>query len=242
MKDSKINQPLGKEISEAFIQDHIVFVKGVVNQLFNKLKLPVGIEKDDLLSWGLEGLIHAKERYTETGGSNFKTYAYYRVKGKIYDNLRLEFRQRNPVEFAQHRERVQEKICEATEMYLESQNAKEAEGAKRQKFDQTLKEIVSQSAMSYLLKTTVDTEVANQEEGGGNPEKEFMEDDAMLLWKEVKKLDDLKSQVVTLMYVEELKQNEVAHKLQISKSKVSRLHADALIHLKRTIDKVKHLN
>jgi RNA polymerase sigma factor for flagellar operon FliA len=46
------------------------------------------IELDDLIGYGEIGLIQAANRFNPASGVSFKTYAYYRIRGAIYDGLR----------------------------------------------------------------------------------------------------------------------------------------------------------
>jgi RNA polymerase sigma factor for flagellar operon FliA len=50
-------------------------------------KLPPGIELDDLIAYGQVGLVEAAREFDPTRGGRFSTYAYYRVRGAIYDGL-----------------------------------------------------------------------------------------------------------------------------------------------------------
>src|SRR5512135_235016 len=53
-----------------------------------KEQLPREIEFDDLVSYGTQGLLEAAERFDGKHGASFTTYAYYRVRGAIFDGLR----------------------------------------------------------------------------------------------------------------------------------------------------------
>jgi len=55
------------------------------------LASPSFVELDDLIGWGFLGLIEAAERFDESRGVPFRSYAHYRIKGAIYDGLRREF-------------------------------------------------------------------------------------------------------------------------------------------------------
>lgn len=55
------------------------------------MTVPTFIELDDLIGWGNLGLIEAAERFSESRGVPFRSFAHYRIKGAIYDGLRREF-------------------------------------------------------------------------------------------------------------------------------------------------------
>jgi|JYMV01.1.fsa_nt_gi RNA polymerase sigma factor for flagellar operon FliA len=51
-------------------------------------KLPSHIEHDDMFQVGSIGLLKAAKSYTGANGAKFSTYAYYKIRGAIYDEVR----------------------------------------------------------------------------------------------------------------------------------------------------------
>ncbi len=45
-------------------------------------------ELDDLVAWGMQGLLEARDRFDEGRGVQFQTFAYYRIRGAIFDGIR----------------------------------------------------------------------------------------------------------------------------------------------------------
>src|ERR1700761_2171917 len=54
------------------------------------VRLPANIELDDLISSGVIGLMDAIEKYDPTRDNKFKTYAEFRIRGAILDELRAQ--------------------------------------------------------------------------------------------------------------------------------------------------------
>ena len=54
------------------------------------VRLPSNIELDDLISSGVIGLMDAIEKYDPTRDNKFKTYAEFRIRGAILDELRAQ--------------------------------------------------------------------------------------------------------------------------------------------------------
>lgn len=54
-----------------------------------KRTLSPNVETDDLIGYGMTGLIEAAERFNPTMGANFSTFSFYRIRGAIYDGLRV---------------------------------------------------------------------------------------------------------------------------------------------------------
>ncbi len=63
---------------------------GLVKSICSKVYRKVGqyVEMDDLIGFGTTGLLEAADRFDETAGTVFSTFAYYRIRGAVYDGLR----------------------------------------------------------------------------------------------------------------------------------------------------------
>src|SRR5262245_49557098 len=75
-----------KEIRDRLILTYAPLVKFVAGRLGSGL--PAHVEENDLVSYGLLGLIGAIERYDPERDVKFETYAMARIKGSIIDELR----------------------------------------------------------------------------------------------------------------------------------------------------------
>ena len=86
-KSEEINQiEISVENREAVIKEYAPMIKYVANRI--AMRLPPHIEVDDLISVGVLGLIDAIDKYDASRGAKFKTYAEFRVRGAILDELR----------------------------------------------------------------------------------------------------------------------------------------------------------
>ena len=74
-----------KDIKQ-LIEDHLSLVKKISWQIFGKVSNVVEIE--DIIQQGMEGLIHAAQKYSPHDGVKFSQYAYLRIRGSIIDFLR----------------------------------------------------------------------------------------------------------------------------------------------------------
>lgn len=71
---------------DAVIQAHLPLVKRIAYHLMSRL--PASVEADDLIQAGLIGLLDAVERFDDSQGAHFETYATQRVRGAMLDELR----------------------------------------------------------------------------------------------------------------------------------------------------------
>ncbi len=76
----------GKSDKNHLLQEHAPLVKRLAHQM--KAKLPPSVEVDDLIQAGMIGLLDAVNRYEETHGAQFETYAVQRIRGAMLDELR----------------------------------------------------------------------------------------------------------------------------------------------------------
>ena len=77
---------ISTENLEQVIKEYAPMIKYVANRI--AMRLPPHIEVDDLISVGVLGLIDAIAKFDSTRGAKFKTYAEFRVRGSILDELR----------------------------------------------------------------------------------------------------------------------------------------------------------
>ena len=68
------------------IQDNLNLVKKIAWQLHGRVQNIVEVE--DLIQQGMEGLVHAAQKYSPKEGVNFPQYAQLRIRGSIIDFLR----------------------------------------------------------------------------------------------------------------------------------------------------------
>ena len=71
---------------QKLVDANVPFVRSIASKI--KEQLPREIEFDDLYNYGMQGLLEAAERYDRRHGVTFQTFAYYRVRGAMFDGLR----------------------------------------------------------------------------------------------------------------------------------------------------------
>lgn len=76
----------GKTDKNGLLERHVLLVKKLAHQM--KAKLPPSVEVDDLIQAGMMGLVDVINRYEETHGAQFETYAVQRIRGAMLDELR----------------------------------------------------------------------------------------------------------------------------------------------------------
>lgn len=229
---------------EQLVLDYLPLVNYVLGRL--AINLPQHIDREDLFSAGVIGLMHAARQYDANRGASFKTYAYTTVRGAILDELRrqdfiprtqrdrmkafnrarqkLEGRHGYPPTAYQIAEEMQVGVTEVDEVLLLIRSVTWLS------LDENVNGDYSRDAVSRYL---------------SNPRAEDPVD--ALATKELKahlkqavrSLGDVERQVVLLYYNEELLLKEIGAVLGVSESRVSQIHSRAIYHLNRELEKLE---
>jgi RNA polymerase sigma factor for flagellar operon FliA len=79
-------KPSSKVEINQLVEKHLSLVQAIARKV--KKTLGAAIELDDLVGYGSKGLVEAAERFDARHGVAFTTFAYYRIRGAMYDGLR----------------------------------------------------------------------------------------------------------------------------------------------------------
>jgi RNA polymerase sigma factor for flagellar operon FliA len=223
---------------DAAIQQYAPLVKYVVGRL--AIGLPAILDYEDILSYGTIGLIEALDRFDDSKGVKFETYAISRIRGSIIDALRaLDRLPRSVRQKVKRLERVTLDLT--TELGREPTDVELAEGMgmTRQQYNAML---VDSSWVTVSLDGLLDRN--DNEDGSGysdmpaDPnEEDFtrrMEKRQMIdaLAGAIKTLPEREWLIVSLYYKDEMTMKEIAQILDISESRVCQLHGRALSRLR----------
>jgi RNA polymerase sigma factor for flagellar operon FliA len=217
-------------MTDAFVKDHQPMIEAIASSIVVRASLPTGIEFGDLVSWGMEGLIKAYSNYRSDKGTVFKTYAYYRIRGEMYDRIRSEWQYRNPTDYAEQRRKIQERIADVVEEALATSG--DISGSE---IEERMTHLISDSALVCL----VSLDSVEELEGVTDERFEMIDAQHSELWEEVADLDPEERQVIEMFYVHGLKQKEIAEKMNQSRSRVCRIHMKVLEKLRRRLLKRK---
>lgn len=211
-----------------FVEEWRPFVASIVRSI--KVSLEIRSEVDDLIAFGFRGLLEARERFDPARGVHFKTFAYYRVRGAVFDGVR-------DMAYLPRRAYATRKAAMAADQLLEDQaNALAAAppGSKTTKeaAAAALEEALGKLAASFVLASVGQ----DAEDQSGSPEEELISaTDAHIVRSAVDVLPERERALVEGFYFQGRRFDDVAADLGISKSWASRLHTRALTLLRRAI-------
>ena len=225
------------EAREKLILEYAPLVKVVAGRL--SMYLGYNVEYDDLVSYGIFGLIDAIDKFDCFKEVKFETYASLRIRGAILDQIRKmdwiprTIRQKQKrietvireVEQATGRTATDEEIAAglgiSDDEYLEWQSQMKITGLV------SLNEYMEQGSdvsQDYGRHTTSRFE---------SPEERIEKEElTKVLGEALQLLTEKEQKVITLYYYEELTLKEISSILEVSESRVSQLHTRALQKMK----------
>ncbi|HHY90925.1 MAG TPA: FliA/WhiG family RNA polymerase sigma factor [Clostridiales bacterium] len=228
-----------RKIKEQLIESYIELVKVVAGRLYSNYGNTV--EFEDLVSYGIFGLIDAIEKFEPDRNVKFETYAYIRIRGAIIDQLRtLDWIPRS----------VRQKYKKLEEAYqeIENQFGQEANdeqvasklGISTEDLRQMLSEVHIFSIVSLEEKISnninfhiVDDDIHIE------PQKHYEHEELKkILFESIDSLPEKEKKIISLYYYSELTYKEISAILGISESRISQLHTKAIIRLRNKLDKL----
>jgi len=231
---------------EQLVLDYLPLVNYILGRL--GINVPVHVDREDLFSAGVIGLINAARQYDPNRGASFKTYAYTNVRGAILDELRRQ-------DFIPRNQRDRMKA------FNEARSALEVKHGRPPTVTQIAQqmEVTEKEVDEILLLIRSITWLSLDESFGGDYERDMVskylanpraEDPADVfalkelkeyLMQAVQNLNDAERQVILLYYNQELLLKEIGELMGISESRVSQIHSRAIFHLNQEIEKLERV-
>ncbi|MFW6066742.1 MAG: sigma-70 family RNA polymerase sigma factor [Myxococcota bacterium] len=207
---------------DRLIEEHRELVHRLAHRLRSELDL--SCEVDDLIAYGMQGLIQARNRFDPSRGVQFSTFAHYRVRGAILDGVRqMAYLPRR----AHRRLRVAEATDHVAEAAGDARRTGSPAGPGLEDTASALDGALSRITAAFTL-AAVGQDSAEQPPSG-DPEHALLSAEAGSRVREaVDALPERERALVRGFYFEGRRFDEVAAEIGISKSWASRLHAKAL--------------
>jgi len=209
------------------IAEHLPLVKKIALHLL--ARLPASIELDDLQQAGLLGLLSAVRSYSADQGASFNTYAGIRIKGAMLDELRKQaWAPRSIHEKVRRIEKAVQRTEAGKGSRASDQDIADTMGVSLDEY----RSLLSETTGCQLLFLEDETLEQEQEDVGG-PETTLMDERFRdFLASNIAELPEKEKMVMALYYQEELNLREIGSILEVSESRVSQIHSQALIRLR----------
>lgn len=230
---------------EELIMEYTPLVKFIAHRI--AAKLPSHIEIDDLFNSGVLGLMDAMEKFDPSRGIQFKTFAEFRIKGAILDDLRAQ----DCVSRT-----VRQKVRKLESVFLElehklgrpatDEEVANAMGVDLEEYFKLIKQTSSASLISIedIVKNISPKDKNNfidslTNTGDADPYSYFnLKEIQEIIAKAIEELPEKERYVIALYYYEELTMKEIGEVLEITESRVSQIHTKAILRLKNKLRKL----
>jgi len=211
-----------------FIEQYDAFVRGIVKHT----RAQLGIEGDpeDLVASAYEGLLEARQRFDPSRGVQFKSFAYYRVRGAVLDAVRR-------MAYLPRRAYARLKAAEALDLEGEPMvgaNATSAtdRGADADSALRAIDGILGRVAAAYCTAASA----SGEEREAENPEQTAIDRQQQTLVRAaLEVLPEQEQFLIRGHYLDGRNFDELAAELGLSKSWASRLHSRALGRMREAL-------
>ena len=243
----KYKQDGSQSAREQLILDYVPLVKHIVGKVI--VSIPDKYSFDDLVNYGILGLMDALERFDPERGVKFSTYAVPRIKGSIYDEVRKD-------DWVPQAVRKKSKQFTTALMKLEKQlgrkptddEIKAELGLNSKQYQKMLSEInipenVSlEKIISFKDNDTLTIKDLVKDEKEEQPEQVFDYNKMKeILGIAIDKLPRKEKLVVSLYYYEDLTLQEIGDIMELTPARISQLHTKSIFRLRGYLGQKKDM-
>ena len=227
-------------IREKIILEYAPLVKLVAGRL--SMYLGYNVEYEDLVSYGIFGLIDAIDKFDYTKAVKFETYASLRIRGAILDQIRK-------MDWIPRTIRQRQKQIDAVMRQVESEKGRAATdeeiaiglGISNDEYLEWQSKMKITNIVSLNEFLEQGSEIPNAPSASRHfimPEEAVVQEELkVMLADSLKLLTEKERRVVELYYYEDLTLKEISHILEVTESRVSQLHTKALQKMKTKLGK-----
>lgn len=232
---------------EEIVKKYVPLVKYIASRIIiGKTKY---IEYEDMVGYGMVGLMDAINKFDETKGMKFSTYASIRIKGSIIDQLRKN----SPIS-----KNAMDKLNKYNEVVERLQKSYLREPSKKEVSEElgiSIEELnVIENYINYISVVSLEDLIFSKEDeiplknairDASSPDPiEIFEKKERISYLEkainmLKKRDKI---VLSLYYYEKLTLKQIGDVLGVSESRVCQLHGRAILNLRKNLKKLKYVN
>ena len=223
---------------DELVLKHLPLVKQVVGRL--AMNLPTHVDKEDLYSAGLIGLLDAIRNYDPTCGSSLETYARIRIRGAVFDELRRMHWVPRSVHDKSNK--IQVAIQELEQVKGAPPSDAEVARALKISLNEYYQWLEECKPVTFIH---LDAACDNDGEEGPSYEQQIPDEsqqnpgDIMvrrdmveLIARRLNLMPEMHSKVLALYYFEDLRLREIAEAFGLTESRICQIHSEAVLSLR----------
>lgn len=223
------------QLRENIILEYVPLVKIVAGRL--NMYLGYAVEYDDLVGYGIFGLIDAIDKFDSAKEVKFETYASLRIRGAILDQIRK-------MDWIPRSLRQKQKKIDVATSKLENElgrNATDTEIAKELGISeeeylnwQGQTNVSNVISLDEFIETNGDKESESMKASSYDQPEQVLEKQELkrLIAESLDTLTERERMVILLYYYDDLTLKEISNILDVSESRISQLHTKALGKMK----------
>ena len=231
-----------QEARDQLILFHMKVVKYIAGRM--AMHVPSSVEMDDLVGWGIMGLMDAVEKFDHTQDIKFTTYASIRIRGAIIDQIRsLDWAPRSLRNMARKVGAAREKLRHAQGREPSLEDIAASMGLEIEQVEGIMAQLQTAQVLS------LDDYLPSDEESGEGRKIDVTSNASApsplhvatqherqeLLVEAILRLPDQQQKVLNLYYYEELTLKEIGAVLEVSESRICQIHSASMKKLRKVM-------
>lgn len=233
-----------EEERELLVQEFVPKIKYLASRL--SMALPTGLTADDLISAGVLGLMDAMEKYDAGRNARLTTYAEFRIKGAMLDEIRsMQWGSRGMKKRISDVKKAYGALEKTLGRHAEEEEVAEYLGLTLEEFHKQMSDSSAGVLLNFedlLPNDDNDMDIMECIPGANNEDPLTamnLSELKTIMGREIDTLPEKERLVMTLYYYEEMTMKEIGLVLNITESRVCQLNAQALMRLKSKLAELR---
>jgi RNA polymerase sigma factor FliA len=216
---------------DELVEKYKYYVYSIVKKI--RATLPQNVDFEELVSYGMVGLMESADRFDPRRGIAFTTFSYYRIRGAIFDGLRdMGVLMRSPQgKWVQREANVNDLI----------QTASDDSDGGHQTVDDEISEVgrlVDRILPAYMLSLSDESTPEVVDANELPSEIVELDDLVKLVRAQVDSLSAKERKLIEKLYFKQVSTTQLAREMGVTKSWVSRLHSKAIAQLRDNLIRI----
>jgi RNA polymerase sigma factor FliA len=232
-----------RDAENTLVEGYLPLVRTVVGRV--AMTLPAHVSPEDLHSAGLVGLLQAVRSFSSDGGASFETFARFRIRGAVLDELRrLDWVPRLVHEKARKIQTALNELEQRMEGSPTEEQVAAALGISPAEYRDWLEEV---RPVAFVC-----LDAASHADGpDGVTQHDSIADDSQedpfdwasrselkdLIAQRIRQLPVIQQKVLALYYFEDLRLREIAEAFGLTESRISQIHSQAILAIRAHIER-----
>ena len=233
------------DVENELVVKYLPLVSSAVARL--AMTLPEHVDRDDLNSVGLVGLLQALRNFNPACGASFESYARMRVRGAMLDELRrMDWIPRTIHEKAR---KLQNTLAQLEQKLGKPATDEQMAKALKLTMPEYLQMVDEVRPASFVCLDAIN--LPDDSEGGSlhevianeaaeNPVDQASQQELkQVIFERLKLLPDIQRKVLALYYAEDMNLREIAEAFNLTESRICQIHSQAILAIRSHVQRLE---